>query len=93
MGGASRRQIQKEDFLVNFFDFLQGKHARNELKFGGLLAPIEIYLALENQLSSCWRWPEMGGASRRQIQKEFLVDFFIFYRENMLGMNWNSEAT
>jgi len=41
--------------MVDFFYFLQGKHARNELKFGGLLAPIEIYLALENQLSSCWR--------------------------------------
>ena len=44
MGGASWRQIQKEDFLVNFFDFLQGKHARIELKFAGPLAPIEIYI-------------------------------------------------
>ena len=67
---------------VGFFDFLQGRHARNGMKLRGLQALIKFYLAWEKQLSSCWRWPETGGATWRQIPKKILlVDFFIFYRE------------
>ena len=52
---ATWAAAQKE-ILANFSDFWQGRHAWNGMKFWVPLAPIEIYLPWENQLSSCLHW-------------------------------------